>query len=90
VRRLEKQGLNGRLVLIDGAPEQLKAILEQFIPSTTEEELQNNVLLAIMDTVQSILSEKVDFIRSIAKILFDYIFLLLIFRLLSFIVTYRS
>jgi len=66
VSRLEKQGLNGRLVLIDGAPEQLKAILEQFIPSTTEEELQNNVLLAIMDTVQSILSEKVDFIRSIA------------------------
>jgi len=60
-------------VLIDGAPEQLKAILEQFIPSTTEEELQNNVLLAIMDTVQSILSEKVDFTRSIAKILFDHI-----------------
>jgi len=87
---LEKQGLNGRLVLIDGAPEQLKAILEQFIPSTTEEELQNNVLLAIMDTVQSILSEKVDFIRSIAKILFDYIFLLLISRLFSFIVTFRS
>jgi len=61
VSRLEKQGLNGRLVLIDGAPEQLKAILEQFIPSTTEEELQNNVLLAIMDTVRSTLSEKVDF-----------------------------
>lgn len=61
VRRLEKQGLNGRLVMIDGAPELLKAIVEQFIPSTTEEELQNNVLLAIMDTIQSAISGKVDF-----------------------------
>ncbi|XP_025993195.1 fatty acid synthase [Solenopsis invicta] len=57
-RRLEKQGLSGRLVLIDGAPELFKAVLEQFIPSTTEEELQNNVLLAMMDTIQSTLSGK--------------------------------
>lgn len=61
MRRLEKRGLNGRLVLIDGAPELLKTIVEQFIPSDTEEALQNNVLLAIMDTVQSTLSGKVDF-----------------------------
>ncbi|XP_012541735.1 fatty acid synthase [Monomorium pharaonis] len=55
-RRLEKQGLNGRVVLIDGAPELLKAMVEQFIPFTTEEELQNNILLAIMDSIQTALS----------------------------------
>lgn len=48
-------------MLIDGAPESLKMIIEQLLPCTTEEELQNNVLLAIMDTLQSALSGKVDF-----------------------------
>lgn len=61
-RRLEKRGLSGRLVLIDGAPELMKTIIDQFMPFTTEGELQNNVLLAIMDTVQPALSGKVDFI----------------------------
>ncbi|XP_011878072.1 PREDICTED: fatty acid synthase [Vollenhovia emeryi] len=58
VKRLEKRGLSGRLVLIDGAPEILKTVIEQFLPSATEGELQNNILLAIMDTMQSALSEK--------------------------------
>jgi len=62
VNRLEKRGLNGRLVLIDGAPEQMKMLSEQFI-SSSEEALQNDILLAIMDTAQSTSSEKVDFIR---------------------------
>ncbi|KAL6257976.1 hypothetical protein P5V15_011572 [Pogonomyrmex californicus] len=57
-RRLEKHGLDGRLVLIDGAFEQMKAMIEQFIPSTTENELQNNILLSIMDIAQSALSGK--------------------------------
>jgi len=58
---LEKRGLNGRLVLIDGAPEQIKALFEQFI-APTEEALQNNILLAIMHGIQSTSSEKVDFV----------------------------
>ncbi|KAL6257977.1 hypothetical protein P5V15_011573 [Pogonomyrmex californicus] len=57
-RRLEKRGLNGQLVLIDGAYEQMKAIIEQFLPSTTENELQNNILLTIMDTIQLTTSGK--------------------------------
>lgn len=61
VRRLEKQGLSGRLILIDGAPEYLKMVIEQFFPSATEEELQNNILLAVMDSMQSALSGKVNF-----------------------------
>lgn len=48
-------------MLIDGAPELMKTIVEQFLPSTTEEELQNNILLALMDTMQSNLNEKVNF-----------------------------
>jgi len=48
-------------VLIDGAPEQMKAISKKF-SSFTEEALQNDVLLAIMDVMQSTSSEKVDFI----------------------------
>jgi len=62
VNRLEKRGLNGRLVLIDGAPEQMKAVVEQFI-SSSEEALQNEILLAIMGAIQSTSSGKVDFIR---------------------------
>ncbi|KYN01849.1 Fatty acid synthase [Cyphomyrmex costatus] len=58
VKRLEKHGLSGRLVLIDGAPELLKTMLEQFLPATTEEELQNNVLLSIMDSIQSVSNGK--------------------------------
>lgn len=73
-RRLEKRGLSGRLVLIDGAPEYLKMTVEQFLPSTTDEELQNNIFLAIMDTMQSTLSGKVDLD---AEILFVHINLII-------------
>lgn len=76
-KRLEKQGLSGRLVLIDGAPEYLKMAIEQFLPSTTNEELQNNILLAIMDTMQSALSGKVDNLKN-AKILFYHILVLIV------------
>ncbi|RLU24885.1 hypothetical protein DMN91_002976 [Ooceraea biroi] len=57
-KRLEDHNLNGRLVLIDGAPQLLKAMIEQFMPSSTQEELQNNVLLSIMDMLQPGVSGK--------------------------------
>ncbi|KAL6436166.1 hypothetical protein ACFW04_005722 [Cataglyphis niger] len=50
--------LQGRLVLIDGAPEQIKALVNQFLPFTTFVELENNVLLSIMDIIQPALSGK--------------------------------
>jgi len=65
---MEKRGLNGRLVFIDGAPEQMKAILDQLLVASTEEAFQNNILLNIynsiyaIDAIQSISSRKVDFI----------------------------
>lgn len=62
-RRLENQGLNGRLVLIDGAPDLMKAMIEQHLPYQTQEELQNNILLYVMDSLQPAASGKVDFYR---------------------------
>jgi len=59
MRKLEQLNLQGRLVLIDGAPEQIKAMANQFLPFTTFLELENNVLLSIMDTIQPTLSGKV-------------------------------
>ncbi|KMQ97230.1 fatty acid synthase [Lasius niger] len=57
-RRLENQGLNGRLVLIDGAPDLMKAMIEQHLPYQTQEELQNNILLHVMDSLQPAASGK--------------------------------
>ncbi|EFN74070.1 Fatty acid synthase [Camponotus floridanus] len=58
MRKLEQLNLQGRLVLIDGAPEQIKAMANHFLPFTTFFELENNVLLSIMDTIQPTLSGK--------------------------------
>jgi len=55
---LENQGLNGRLVLIDGAPDLMKAMIEQYLPYQTQEELQNNILLHVMDSLQPAASGK--------------------------------
>jgi len=61
VKRLEDHGLNGQLVLIDGAPKQMKAMIEQYIPSSTQEELQNNILFSVIDILRPAVSEKVNF-----------------------------
>ncbi|KMQ83820.1 fatty acid synthase [Lasius niger] len=58
VRKLEGMNLHGRVVLIDGAPEQMKAMANQHLPFNTIAELENNVLLGIMDTIQPVLSGK--------------------------------
>lgn len=46
-------------MLIDGAPDLMKAMIEQYLPSQTQEELQNNILLYIMDNLQPAASGKV-------------------------------
>ena len=66
-RKFEAMNLQGRIVLIDGAPEQIKAMANQFLPFTTIVELENNVLLSIMDTIQPALSGKVVFIEFTLK-----------------------
>lgn len=47
--KLEKLNMQGRVVLIDGAPEQIKAIINQQFTSDSQDEVEDNVLLAAMD-----------------------------------------
>ncbi|XP_053598737.1 fatty acid synthase [Microplitis demolitor] len=55
-RKLEAQGLTGRLVLIDGSPDLMKAIKEQQLSSSSDEELATNVLVGIIDLIAPSLS----------------------------------
>ncbi|KAL2719273.1 fatty acid synthase-like [Vespula squamosa] len=52
-RHLEAKGFDGRLILIDGAPQLMKELLIQHLPSLSEEELQNNLLISIMNKFTS-------------------------------------
>lgn len=69
VKKLEGMKLRGQLILIDGAPEQVKALTKQLIPYTTTDELHNNVLLRTIDLLDPVVSGKV----SISSISSKYI-----------------
>ena len=58
-RILEEKGFNGRLVLIDGSPDLVKAIVDQQLSSQSDEELENSVLLGIMNIIAPMLSSQV-------------------------------
>ncbi|XP_025264489.1 fatty acid synthase-like [Camponotus floridanus] len=47
-RLLEAKNFSGRLILIDGAPDQMKFLFEKFFYHTTEQELQNSILLYLI------------------------------------------
>ncbi|XP_067208438.1 fatty acid synthase-like [Linepithema humile] len=57
-QKLEEMNLKGRLILIDGAPEHIKAMTNITCPFTALDEFQNNVLLGIMDLFQPAASGK--------------------------------
>ncbi|GAB1860823.1 Fatty acid synthase [Camponotus japonicus] len=59
VRRLEAINFKGRLVLIDGAPEQVRLMCEHYIPSSNDVELQINILIFILEIYEAGSSEKV-------------------------------
>lgn len=61
VRKLENEGLSGKLILIDGSPEMLKLIQSQQLASNSDEELQSNVLLGMMDMMSPANSAEVNF-----------------------------
>ncbi|KAL2715899.1 fatty acid synthase-like [Vespula squamosa] len=48
-RKLEAKGFNGRLVLIDGAPLHLKTLIQQQLHSSSQEELESNILLVVLN-----------------------------------------
>ncbi|KAL2729284.1 fatty acid synthase-like [Vespula maculifrons] len=61
MRQLEAYGFNGQLILIDGAPQLMKELINQQLLSSSVEELQNNVLVSIMNAFTSINSEQFAF-----------------------------
>ncbi|KMQ83979.1 fatty acid synthase [Lasius niger] len=58
-RRLEAMNFEGRLVLIDGAPEQVRIMNEYYIPSSSDVEHQIDILITIMETYNVGTNEKV-------------------------------
>jgi len=48
-RLLEAKNFSGHLILIDGAPDQMKFLLEKFLYHTTEQELQNIILFHLIN-----------------------------------------
>ncbi|EFN85168.1 Fatty acid synthase [Harpegnathos saltator] len=57
-KKLEEMNIRGQLVLIDGAPMQIKALMNQYIPYTTIDEFHNNVLLIVMNLLNLAVSER--------------------------------
>ncbi|KAL2715950.1 fatty acid synthase-like [Vespula squamosa] len=53
-RKLEAKGFIGRLILIDGAPQHLKMLIHQHLHSASQEVLENNILVAIMNAYISV------------------------------------
>lgn len=58
-RRLEVMNFKGRLVLIDGAPEQIRMTNKYYLPNSSDVELQINILITIMEIYDIKTSEKV-------------------------------
>lgn len=59
VRKLEAEGKHGELILIDGSPDLIKDIQIQHFASNSDEELQSNILLGMMDIVSPTQSAEV-------------------------------
>jgi len=60
-RRLETMNFKGRLVLIDGAPEQMRAMYKDFVSNCNDEDLQILVLITIMGIYSGRSNETVQF-----------------------------
>lgn len=66
-RKLEAMNFKGRLVLIDGAPEQIRTMYKHITSDSNDADLQNIVLTNIMEIYSSETSEKVNFISSLCR-----------------------
>jgi len=60
-RRLETMNFKGRLVLIDGAPEQMRSIYKDFVSNYNDADLQIFVLTNIMKIYSAESNETVQF-----------------------------
>ena len=70
-RRLETMNIKGSLVLIDGAPEQIRTALYKHVTSeSTDGNFQITVLINIMEIYSSEISKKVYFFQVYIEINF--------------------
>jgi len=60
-RRLEAMNFKGRLILIDGAPDQMRMMYKDFVSDSKDVDLQILVLTNIMEIYSAGSSEKVIF-----------------------------
>jgi len=60
-RRLEAMNFKGRLILIDGAPDQIRMMYKDFVSDSKDVDLQIFVLTNIMEIYSAGCSEKVIF-----------------------------
>jgi len=60
VRLLEANNFSGRLILIDGAPDLLKFWINQYLIFSSQQELQNKILLLILEKYTTVNKETVD------------------------------
>jgi len=60
-RRLETMNFKGRLVLIDGAPEQIRSIYKDFVLNYNDADLQIMILIGIMETYSAKSNKTVQF-----------------------------
>jgi thioesterase domain-containing protein len=67
-RRLEAKGMTGKLIFIDGSPDLMNSIVKQHLASNSDEELQSNILLGMMDVLDPTMSSEVSKFSKIYKI----------------------
>jgi len=60
-RKLEAMNFKGRMILIDGAPEQMRMMYKDFVSDSKDVDLQILILTNIMKIYSSECSEKVIF-----------------------------
>jgi len=64
VRLLEANNFSGRLILIDGAHDQMKLWTNQHLICTSQEELQNIILLGLLEMYVTINQKKVSKLKT--------------------------
>lgn len=82
-RLLEAKNFSGRLILIDGAPDQMIFLSKKFFYNTSEQKLQNNILLYLArlqfdfnnEMVSKLLKTRYDFLLKKVKFIFNYAYI---------------
>ena len=75
-RLLEAKNFSGCLILIDGAPDQLKFLTDHYFSYTSQQELQNVTLIGLMD-IYNIANKEM--VSKLQKYIISYFIKIIIF-----------